>query len=120
MPDAGIADAAALDAAFAALAAREVAPSAAFRARVLADAAAQLPPARRVVPRPAGPLQPGHGPATRRLLHRLQLPAGLAAALMVGVWIGMAAPAPVLMLEEALFGPTPFAGLVEPGELFAE
>jgi hypothetical protein len=112
-----------LDAVFAALRAREpepAAPSEVLLARVLADAEAELRKAARPAPapfaqRPAAPVR-----VLPRLLARARLPAGLAAALMVGVWIGVAAPAPVLQLEEALFGPQPLAGLVEPAELFAE
>jgi hypothetical protein len=104
-----------LEAAFAALRARAADPDPARQARLLArvmeDAAAQ-PVTVATPPRRAWHLPPR--------IAQARLPVGLAAALTLGLWIGLAAPAPVLQLEEALFGPQPLAGLVEPGELFAE
>lgn len=130
-----------LDAAFATLRTRRAAPDAALVARVMADAAAQMTgatlrhPAGRPGAAPGG-LQPGparparsptrpagtlrRGRRWRGLATRAPMPAGLAAALMIGVWIGVAVPVPVPMLEEALFGPLPFVGEVEPADLFAE
>jgi hypothetical protein len=127
----------ALEAAFAALRARPADPGEALVARVMADAAARtgaagtaqaprLPPV--ALRRAPGDSRRASGWRAARpwrgLAARAPMPAGLAAALMLGVWIGLAVPVPVPStlpaLEEALFGPLPLAGLVEPGELFAE
>lgn len=83
-----------LEAFFAAARAQPMRPSAALTGRVLADAAAAAPRRRR------------GGGRLGDLVAAWHMPAGLAAALAVGVWVGAMPPAPLLSLEAALFGPS--------------
>ena len=95
-----------LDAAFAELRAQAPRPDAALTGRVLADAAAQMPRRRRLAD----------------WLVWLPVPAGMAASLAAGLWIGAAVPLPGLeaALESAVFGETLVIGLADPADLLAE
>lgn len=100
----------ALEEALAALRAAPQPPSAALVARVLADAAreqsAHEQAARAGTPAPAGvfSLRAAVAAVVGAARRLLPAPAGLAAAIVLGVWLGVDPPEPVLAVEEVLFG----------------
>lgn len=93
-------------------------------ARVLADAAREARAgARRAAPADSPPARRGLRALAGRLPipARLGMPAGLTAALLVGLWIGAQPPAPLQAplhrLETALFGPVLLLDFADAAEL---
>ena len=121
-----------LDAALGELRARSAAqPSAALIARVLADADAQAGARPAIAPAiaatPADVRVRLEGGWRARLAARLSglaagwpAPAGLAAAAVAGLWLGVAPPPPVLALEEVLLGEIVYLDLEAPADVFDE